>query len=70
MSLINQSLVSQYDLQLGKLQGALKGHDQATVNALQAWREELGRVSDQEALKAHATRQPEAWAEWGPLAKS
>jgi hypothetical protein len=56
MSLINQALLSQYDLQLEKMEDALRGHDRATVNALQAWREELRSVSDPAALKAHAAR--------------
>jgi hypothetical protein len=56
MSPINEALVSQYDLQLERMRDALKGHDQASVNWLQARREELHRVSDQAALKAHAAR--------------
>ncbi len=56
MSLINRGLVSQYDLQLEKMQEALTRHDRATVDLLKAWREELRSVSDEAALKAHAAR--------------
>jgi hypothetical protein len=56
MSEINQELASRYDLQLQQIQDALKGHDRATVNALQAWRAELRSISDQTGLKAHAAR--------------
>jgi hypothetical protein len=56
MNVINQELLSQYDLQLEKMQDALRGHDRAAVGLLQTWREELRTVSDQATLRTHATR--------------
>jgi hypothetical protein len=56
MSLINRRLVSQYELQLERMQEALSGHDRATANLLKTWREELRSASDQAALKAHVAR--------------
>ncbi len=38
------------------MQDALKGHDRTWVEVLQVWREELRRLADQTALKAHAAR--------------
>ena len=56
MSFVNAELVSQYDLRLEKVQGALRGQDQAWVRILGNWRDELLHVSDQAALSAHAVR--------------
>jgi hypothetical protein len=56
MDVPNERLISQYDLALQKMQDALQGRDQATVNVLQNWREGLSCVSDQNGLKAHAAR--------------
>jgi hypothetical protein len=69
MSLINQGLASQHGLQLEKMQDALSGHDRATVDVLQAWREELRDVSDQAALKAHAARTARSMGAWDLLAR-
>lgn len=56
MSLIDQAMISRYDLQLQNMQESLKGHDQAWVDVLQTWREELQQVCDDAALKSHAAR--------------
>lgn len=67
MSLVNEELVSQYGLLLEKMRDALKGHDRASVNALQGWREELRQVSDEAALKAHAAKTARSMGGMGSL---
>lgn len=67
MSLVNEELVSQYSLLLEKMRDALKGHDRASVNALQVWREELRHVSDEAALKAHAAKTARSMGGMGSL---
>ena len=56
MSSINKRLVSQYDLQLRRMQDVFKEHDREWFDVLQRWREDLHKISDQDALKAHASR--------------
>jgi hypothetical protein len=69
MTQINEELVLRYSLQLGKLRDALNGHDRASVDLLQTWREELRQISDQEELKAHATRTARNMGGMGSLAE-
>ena len=56
MKLVNQDLLSAYDLRLQEMQNALKGQDGKWVNILQVWRDELSGISDQSALRVHAAR--------------
>ena len=53
----NEELLSRYaaDLEMAQILRRLQ-HDNAWVNVLQSWREELERVPDTVALKAHAAQ--------------
>ena len=50
-------LISQYDRELGNVEGRLQRHHEVGwANILQTWRNELSHVSDLATLKKHATR--------------